>query len=287
MTAENDFRHLIKHIEDSEGIRISGSLRLAGGSINDVFQLQTSGGKKVLKLNQASRFPGMFEAEKLGLEILGSKGSFIIPEVFAQGTSGNLSFLLLEHISEGNRTDSFWKTFAENLAFLHRNTAADFGFTSSNYIGSLPQYNYSTGSAAEFYISQRLEPQLKKAAEQGYGFHTLNSALKNIAAAIPQEPPALIHGDLWSGNYLINEKGLPCLIDPAVCYGPREMDLAMMKLFGGFPEQVFGIYSEFFPLSEGYPERIQLWQLYYLLVHLNIFGSGYLPQVRAVFRKYR
>ncbi|HET8753258.1 MAG TPA: fructosamine kinase family protein, partial [Salinimicrobium sp.] len=121
---------------------------------------------------------------------------------------------------------------------------------------------------------------------RGFSFQNLDRIFKNISSEIPEEPPALIHGDLWSGNYLVNEKGLPCLIDPAVSFAPREMDLAMMKLFGGFPENVFNIYSEIFPVQPKFESRISLWQLYYLLVHLNIFGSSYLPSVTGILQRF-
>ncbi len=124
------------------------------------------------------------------------------------------------------------------------------------------------------------------ASENGFSLGDLSGFYKNISEEIPQEPPALLHGDLWSGNYITNEEGLPCLIDPAVCYGPREMDLGMMKLFGGFPEEVFREYNASFPLQPGWEERIPLWQLYYLLVHLNIFGSSYLPQVKNIIKRF-
>lgn len=286
MPGENDLRKIIEALERKGDFKISRSTPLAGGSINSVYALNTSTGERVLKLNQASKFPGMFEAEKTGLEALKEKSSFDIPEVYDLGAVDNIAYLLMEHKPEGTKTKSFWRQFSENLASLHRNTAPEFGFPSSNYIGSLPQYNKPTASASEFYITQRLEPQLRLAAENGYVFKFLNSILNNIAADIPAEAPALIHGDLWSGNYLINEKGLPCLIDPAVSFGPREMDLAMMKLFGGFPEELFSYYSELFPLAEGFQERIPIWQLYYLLVHLNLFGSGYFTQVNGILKNF-
>jgi len=286
MNADPELGKLLHKTGNSAGMQISGVSTLAGGSINNVYLLETTSGKRVLKVNTAADFPEMFEAEKTGLEILGSYSSFTVPHVLALGTSGNLSFLLLEHIEAGQRSEHFWTRFAEDLAGLHKNSAPAFGFPASNYIGSLPQVNASTETASEFYITQRMEPQFRMAVDAGYEFPALQICLKNIAAEIPPEPPALIHGDLWNGNYLISHQGLPCLIDPAVSYGPREMDLAMMKLFGGFPEEVFLHYSEVFPITPGFQDRVLLWQLYYLLVHLNIFGKAYLPQVKAVLRKY-
>ncbi|HER40768.1 MAG TPA: fructosamine kinase, partial [Salinimicrobium catena] len=161
-----------------------------------------------------------------------------------------------------------------------------FGFHAPNYIGSLPQYNHHHDSAADFYIQERLEPQFRMALDAGYAFHGLEKIFQVFSEMIPKEAPALIHGDLWSGNYISNEQGLPCLIDPAVSYGPREMDLAMMKLFGGFPEEVFDQYDSLFPVEPGFKDRIEMWQLYYLLVHLNIFGSSYLGQVKNILTRF-
>jgi fructosamine-3-kinase len=138
----------------------------------------------------------------------------------------------------------------------------------------------------EFYISQRLEPQLKLAFEGGFKFGNLKGFFKNISEEIPEESPSLIHGDLWSGNFLVAHNGDPALIDPAVAFAPREMDLAMMKLFGGFSEEVFMTYNSIFPLCEGWKERTAIWQLYYLLVHLNLFGSGYWSQVKFILKRY-
>ncbi len=208
------------------------------------------------------------------------------PKYLGLGESGDIAYLILEYVEEAPQKPHFWDCFVENLAALHRNSAAQFGFEEDNYIGSLPQYNGHETSAADFYIRQRLEPQLRMASKNGFSFKDLNLIYKNISAEIPNEPPALIHGDLWGGNYITNEEGLPCLIDPAVSYGPREMDLAMMKLFGGFPEKAFSAYHEQFPLQPGFENRIPLWQLYYLLVHLNIFGNSYLGSVKHILQRF-
>ena len=286
MSVQRGTDEITAEISEREGFETRQSSSLTGGSINQVYLLDTNAGKKVLKLNKAAKFPGMFEAEKDGLETLKSSGTIDIPHTYSCGKIGSMAYLLLEYKPEGKKRPDFWKLFAEDLALLHRTSAPEFGFHSSNYIGSLPQYNGSSSSAADFYISQRLEPQIKMASEQGFSFNGLDRIYKNISSEIPEEPPALIHGDLWSGNYLVNEDGLVCLIDPAVCYGPREMDLAMMKLFGGYPEKAFERYNDSFPTQPGFTTRIPLWQLYYLLVHLNIFGSSYLSGVEGIFRKY-
>lgn len=240
----------------------------------------------VIKINEANKFPGMFEAEKIGLETLKNSKTIDVPKVFSYGNFQDTAYLLLEYKSEGKQHPKFWKYFAEDLAALHKTTNKYFGFSSSNYIGSLPQYNEKSTSADQFYINQRLKPQLKMALDNGFSFENLEVVFKNISEEIPDEKPSLIHGDLWNGNYLVNQEGKPCLIDPAVCFAPREMDLAMMQLFGGFPEKVFVQYAEIFPLQPGFKKRVHLWQLYYLLVHLNIFGSGYLPSAQNILKTY-
>jgi fructosamine-3-kinase len=260
--------------------------RLSGGDINDVYLLKCTNSDFVIKLNHADKFPGMFEAEAKGLSILKTSESFKIPEIINFGIEGKQSYLLLENIEQGNISNRFWPDFAEQLARLHMSTNSKFGLDHSNYIGSLPQRNNHHDVASEFYVDERLEPQFMLARDQGYHFSDLNSFYKNISEIIPPENPSLIHGDLWSGNYLVSSKGEPVLIDPAVTFAPREMDLAMMQLFGGFPTQVFSIYNDIFPLTENWESRIPLWQLYYLLVHLNLFGSGYLSRVEQIVKSY-
>lgn len=279
-------QQVIQELAGSHGFEVDRITSLAGGSINQVYLFDTAEGKKVVKINSAERFPRMFAAEKQGLETLKQAKAFDVPQVLGIGEIGEKAYLLLEHKKEGAQKSHFWKVFGEQLSRLHQTSANKFGFSDPNYIGSLPQYNGRCTEAAEFYVSQRLEPQVKMASDRGFSLGELSGFYKNISEEIPQEAPALLHGDLWSGNYMTNEVGLPCLIDPAVCYGPREMDLAMMKLFGGFPSEVFEVYDENFPLQEGWEQRILFWQLYYLLVHLNIFGSSYLPQVKGIIRRF-
>lgn len=260
---------------------------LFGGDINSVYRLETDKGNFVVKCNDAEKFPRMFAAEHKGLEFLRNSDSFIIPKAIVNNQVEDTAYLLMEYIPSGVKSTAFWRVFGEKLALLHKSTNATYGLNHDNYIGSLPQYNTECPSAAEFYIQQRLEPQFKMAADKGFTFSNLSSLYKSIWNDIPNEPSALIHGDLWNGNYMVFRSGDPVLIDPAVAYAPREMDLAMMQLFGGFPAEVFEVYNEAYPLAHDWKNRTDIWQLYYLLVHLNLFGAGYLPQVRMVLEKYR
>lgn len=286
MNARAKHEAVIHQIGELHDFRTHSLSSRYGGSINAVYSLETSKGKFILKLNDLREYPGMFEAEKMGLETLRESKTFDIPEVVETGAVDGSAFLLLEYKEEAKTHTNFNAIFGKQLAALHKVSNDKFGLLNSNYIGSLPQYNGQSHSAAEFYLNQRLEPQFELAGKNGYVFSNKNSVMKNIEAAIPDEPASLIHGDLWVGNHLVNKEGLPCLIDPAISYGPREMDLAMMKLFGGFSTKIVSSYKTHFPLTEGFDKRISLWQLYYLLVHLNLFGTGYLNSVKRILREY-
>tara|TARA_R110002072_G_scaffold4384_16_gene30802 strand:+ start:2184 stop:2876 length:693 start_codon:yes stop_codon:yes gene_type:complete len=229
----------------------------------------------------------MFEAEAKGLQLLKNTNTFKIPEAISYGETEKHSYLLLEYINPGTKSPNFNNTFGHQLAAMHQNTASHFGLDHDNYIGSLPQINdCNITHSAEFFVEKRLNPQWHLATQNGFDFKNIDAFLKNIQNEIPNEPPALIHGDLWNGNYLVDTYGNPCLIDPAVSFTSREMDLAMMQLFGGFPERVYSIYNENFPLENNWKNRTDIWQLYYLLVHLNLFGSGYYNQVNTIIKKY-
>lgn len=281
MLNENLKKHLSEYLDSP----VTQTSVLTGGDINDVYKLDTASKSYVVKINDAEAYPNMFELEKLGLNELAKTKTFRIPQPLHTGNFENKSFLILEHIESASKTNDFDRVFGEKLAQLHKTSAA-FGFTEDNYIGSLPQYNTEEPHAVSFYINQRLEPQFKLARERGYTFENLNDFYKSIEKLIPDEPAALIHGDLWSGNFMVSEAGKPVLIDPATCYAPREMDLALMRLFGGFSDTVFDRYEQVFPLAEDWKERVKLWQLYYILVHVNLFGGHYYASAKAIIRNY-
>lgn len=229
----------------------------------------------------------MFTKEASGLALLKNANAFKIPEVISVGEIKGTAYMILEYIKGGDKRVDFWKLFGQKLAKQHLITQSVFGLTEDNFIGSLPQYNSTeTTNAPIFYIENRLKPQFQIAAYNGFRFPNIDTFYKNISNEIPDEPPALIHGDLWSGNYLVTSEGTPCLIDPAVAFAPREMDVAMMHLFGVFSDELFTVYNDSFPLQNGWKERLPIWQLYYLLVHLNLFGRSYLPSVTQIINRY-
>ena len=286
MSVNETYQPLFKIIEEKNNLKINNITSLSGGDINDVFLLNTTEGKKVVKVNSATKFPGMFEAEMAGMKALKSAEAIDVPQMIAVYTESEYSCLLMEHRETGSRSSNFWTVFGKQMADLHKNTQPKFGFSEDNYIGSLPQQNNEHENIVDFYIEERLEPQFKLAKEQAYDLGDTKKFYSELYNLIPQEKPALIHGDLWNGNYLVNAEGSPCLIDPAVAYAPREMDLSMMKLFGGFDSVLFNTYFEEFPVEKGFDDRVPIWQLYYLLVHLNLFGTGYLGSCKNIIDRY-
>lgn len=269
----------IHRISELLGLEIRAVHQLHGGDINRVYLLDTSAGKQVLKL-QSSPISGMFPAEAKGLNTLAQCKAFRIPEVI----HCTEEFLILEYLEPGGVADD--EKTGQALAALHRITSDNFGFEEDNFLGSLPQSNTFQENAVDFFREERLIPQLDLAAKRGFTFRGVSDLLNNLDNLIPSEPASLIHGDLWNGNFMTDTMGNPCLIDPAVSFAPREMDLAMMSLFGGFSNRVFRAYTEAFPLAPGFEQRKELWQLYYILAHLNLFGSSYYGASQRIIDKY-
>ncbi|HET9931848.1 MAG TPA: fructosamine kinase family protein [Polyangiaceae bacterium] len=273
------------------GVHHLRATAISGGDINDAFRIDCAKGTLFVKAN--ARAPrGLFEAEARGLAWLSEASALRIPNVVAVSDPDEpVSYLVLEYIEPGRPARDFDQALARGLAKLHRAGGERLGLDHDNFIGSLPQSNAAAPSWAEFYVSRRLAPLLERAAATGKasyamrrGFERLFSVLPGLVG--PEEPPSRLHGDLWSGNLHVAEDGAPCLIDPAVYAGHREMDLAMMRLFGGFSERVFSAYHEAHPLASGVEERVALYQLYPLMVHVNLFGGSYVTSVERALSRY-
>ncbi len=262
----------------------------AGGCINPGGKLTTISGVFFLKWNNAEQFPAMFEAEANGLRMLDNVKAIYIPNVIGTEDDGISQFLLLEFVEQSAPKRDYWKKLGNQLAELHRASNIKFGLDHSNYIGSLKQVNNPHESWVQFFIHERLEVQLKIAADKGVADSKIQKSFEKLylklPSLIPKEQPSLVHGDLWSGNLIVNKNGDPCLIDPAVYYGCREMDLAMTRLFGGFPGQFYDEYHNTFPLLKGYQDRIDLYNLYPLLVHLNLFGLQYHHDIVSILNSF-
>jgi len=269
------------------GGEVVASRSIAGGDINQAYEITLADGRRLFAKTNARSPRGMFAAEALGLGWLDEANALRIPKVVAVSQADEAQqFLVLELIASGSAARDFDERLGRGLAALHRSGTPGFGLDHDNFIGRLPQTNAPAPTWTDFYRTRRLEAQLRRANDEGLattrmlrGFDRLWGALDELIG--PPEPPARLHGDLWGGNLLCDDRGAPCLIDPAVYGGQREMDLAMMRLFGGFGPRVFSAYEEAWPLADGHRERVALYQLYPLMVHVNLFGGGYVGSVEA------
>ena len=261
---------------------------VGGGCINNTARIITENGDFFIKWNHGHQ--DMFEKEAMGLKVLGNSKSISVPEVHESGEVDSKGYLLLEHIQSGRMNGSYWEKLGTGLANLHRSSHDLFGLDHDNYIGRLPQYNKWSANWIDFFIHQRLEPQIKLASGAGLledriidKFNLLYTRLDEL---IPNETPSLLHGDLWSGNIHCDQYNDPYLIDPAVFYGHREAELAFSKLFGGFDQKFYASDSESFPLQPGFEDRIDIFNLYPLLVHVNLFGASYLGGIIRTLDRY-
>jgi fructosamine-3-kinase len=275
------------------GAAVTARSPCGGGDINQAFQLTLRDGRRVFaKLNDRAP-PGFFEAEARGLRWLAAAAALGLPQLLGvgDGEGGASPFLLLEWVEPAARARDFDERLGQGLAALHRAGAPAFGLDHDNFIALLPQDNRSEPTWAGFYRTRRLEPLFERARQRGFWDRALDRARDELLRRLPElvgpdEPPARLHGDLWGGNLQVGARGEPLLIDPAVYAGQREIDLAMMRLFGGFDERVFEAYTSSYPLVPGHRDRVALYQLYPLLVHLCTFGTGYLGQVKGCLARY-
>jgi protein-ribulosamine 3-kinase len=269
-------------------VHINTSSSLSGGCINHVHKIRTDFGDYCIKYNLTERFPGMFACEAGGLAAIKNTSEIRVPDVIHTGEAGPWSYLILEFINEGKKGPGFMREFGRSLARMHRHTSGYFGYGADNYMGSLPQSNRKHDDWNSFFAEERLGRQVSLAGRY-FSFSDLaafDRLYARLGKLIPDEPPSLLHGDLWGGNYMVSPDGKPCLIDPAVYYGHREADIAMTALFGGFDDSFYTSYEEEYPMEKGWQERIELFQLYPLLIHLNLFGGSYLESIVRIVRRF-
>ena len=282
---------LVAAVERALGGTIRDAGSVSGGDINDAYRVTLADGRVVFVKANDRADSAMFPAEARGLTWLGDGRALRTPAVLCVSEIGaEHPFLALEYLAPASRVRDFDERLGRGLARLHGSGAPVFGLHFDNFIGRLPQSNSTRPSWVEFYREERLLPQLELArkarrasARMERGFERLFGCLDELVG--PDEPPARLHGDLWGGNLHVDERGEPCLIDPAPYGGHREVDLAMMRLFGGFGPSVFAAYDEVFPPSDGADRRVPLYQLYFLLVHVNLFGGSYVAGAERALRE--
>jgi protein-ribulosamine 3-kinase len=279
-----------RYIADHLTLTIKKFTPVAGGCINSGGRLQTDSGDFFLKWNSSKKFPGMFAAEAEGLNALRNPGVIHVPKVIATASQEEWQFILLEFVEPKEQVPGYWEMLGSQLAALHRQSNPLFGFTHDNYIGSLSQLNSERTDWIAFFTEQRLSVQvdlaLKNLRIDSVVVNQFDALFKKLPSLIPQEKPSLLHGDLWSGNLITYSTGEPCLIDPAVYYGSREAEIAYTRLFGGFSPVFYESYNKNFPLLPGFSERSEVYNLYPLMVHVNLFGGGYLSSVVSILKKY-
>ena len=278
---------IVQNVQES--LNFDEYTALGGSSLNNVGKLTSDSGSYFIKWNTIDQQP-VFEAEIAGLHILRKHcGDLIIPEMMLKNSNHAYTWVIFDFIEEKKWQDRSAEQFGRHLAKLHRNTYTYFGFESDNYIGKLPQKNKQTKKWDEFFIQYRFLNLLKKAIDKGLisaGFIKNGERLASqLSSIFPNESPSLIHGDLWSGNYM-QYGDQTVLIDPAVYFANREIELAFTRLFGGFPTSFYAGYESEWPFEPGFESRIEIYNLYPLLVHTLLFGASYASQVMHILRRY-
>lgn len=274
----------------NENIEFKFEANISGGCINNSAKLSANGISFFIKWNSNTDKNDFFIKEINGLNSLYKTKTVKTPKPIMSGDYKGEKYLLMEFIEKGIFSEFSFENFGNKLALLHKNSNSHFGYNEDNYIGTLEQINKEIESWDEFFFSNRIEPLLKKATDNSFidtklinAFHRFGNRISEI---FPKEPPALLHGDLWQGNYMFDTNSNAYIFDPAVYYGHREMDIAMSKLFGGFDETFYKGYNNTYALEQGWEKRIDYCNLYPLLVHLNLFGASYLYDIEHILKKF-
>ncbi len=289
MISEEKIKVLVKEILDK---KIESFSSLSGGCISNAYKITTAEGDNYFLKFNSNTLNDMFVKEANGLKELAKADAIRVPQVI----SFRKDFLLAEFISSGNKKRNFFEDFGRNFAEMHKYNSNSFGFFEDNYIGSNPQLNIPDENEktnwVNFYFNKRILFQLQLSEKLGNSTSELRNLISKLECkieeiiGISEEKPSLLHGDLWSGNYLVDGNGKAVLIDPAVYYGHREADLGMTKLFGGFRPEFYKSYNEAFPLEDGYDYRENIYKLYHVLNHLNLFGRAYYSQAISLIKFY-
>jgi len=278
-------------IQDEFDTEITSTTAVSGGDINKAAKCRLNNGKTVFVKYHKNAPENMFQAEAKGLELLRKHApeDVLVPEVLSQPDKKSEA-LVLEWIETGSSDQTTHEKLGRGLAHIHKTTQSNFGLDHDNFIGKLHQSNSEHATWSDFFFQERLEPQIRLAIDRALLTKNEMNLAEHISSKLdsiyPCEPAALLHGDLWGGNYMVEQSGKPVLIDPAVYFGHREMDIAFTELFGGFPRAFYQAYEEHYPLQPGFEERKDLSNLYPILVHTNLFGGHYARQAKSMLQKF-
>lgn len=270
-------------------IRIEAISAVSGGCINQTSKVLTNAGTYFIKVNSTELLE-LFQKEEKGLKVLQEKSQLRVPDVLGSGSDSANSYLILEWIEKGAQNQTFWSDFGRQLGVQHSLKSAHFGLDHNNHIGRLHQSNKTHADWSKFFILERIQPQLKIAEQKGLIDTSIQKAFEKLFPMldhlIPKEDPSLLHGDLWSGNFLCGPESKPFIFDPAIYYGHRETEIAFTTMFGGFDQRFYEAYAEVRELELGFDDRIEIHNLYPLLVHVNLFGDSYLSGIRNTLRRF-
>lgn len=286
----SSWQMIAQHIAATTGepFEVGRPNSVSGGCINDGYQISGNGKTYFVKLNRPNQTE-MFAAEALGLTQMGATNTIYVPQPICWGETQSNSYIVLEWLELGAGNGEAWREMGRQLAKLHRvGTAEQFGWDRNNTIGATPQINTWCDDWADFWAVTRIGYQLRLAKRNGGNFPDLNLVVESVRDILkgldPQ--PSLVHGDLWSGNAAIATDGTPIIFDPAAYYGDREVDIAMTELFGGFSPSFYQGYNEEWPLDSGYGDRRDIYNLYHVLNHFNLFGGGYGSQANRIIQGF-
>jgi len=264
---------------------------VGGGCINETYRISLGDRHFFCKINSATKFPHLFQKEANGLKLIEKQKVIKVPAVIDCFETNDQQVLLLEWINEGERSEIFWKKFGEQLAALHQVSDSHFGLNEDNYMGSVPQSNQITNNWIDFFIHQRLQPLIQQCLSLKLLSPNHQSQFEILYKQLPsifekEQKPSLLHGDLWSGNFMCSKNDEPALIDTAVYFGHPSIDLGMTTLFGGFRSGFYEAYNYHSPFPPKYKEQWEVCNLYPLLIHLLLFGRSYLSGIERTLHNY-
>jgi fructosamine-3-kinase len=263
---------------------------LGGGEVNYAYRVITDKGVYFVKVHDSKNYPRFFEKELNGLLALKETNTIDVCEPIGTMEIGSNSFLALDYEDAAPMAVNFWEQLGNDMASLHCQTNRYFGFVEDNFLGQCLQINHRMTNWGQFYIKNRLLPNVRAVAEKhlmdANEIKLFEKFFNLVEFAFPEEQPSLLHGDFWKEHVISNAEGKPCLLNPAVYYGHREMDIAKTKMVGTFPQGFYDAYNAAYPLQKDWEDRLDFCKMYYHLVNLNIYGSAYLQNVQQILHKW-